>query len=40
MDTSLGQASELVAQLDVPLTGDQEAAGSPPPGRKYSFVEI
>ena len=29
-----------VAQLDVHLTGDQGIAGSLPPGRQHSFVEI
>ena len=29
-----------MAQLDARPTGDQEIAGSSPPGRQYSFVEI
>ena len=29
-----------MAQLDVCLTEDLEVAGSPPPGRQHSFVEI
>ena len=29
-----------VAQLDARPTGDQEVAGSPPPGRQHSFIEI
>ena len=29
-----------VAQLDARLTGDQEIAGSTPPGLQHSFVEI
>ena len=30
----------LVARLDARQTGDQEVAGSTPPGRQHSFVEI
>ena len=30
----------LVAQLDARLTGDQEVAGSAPPQRQHSFMEI
>ena len=30
----------LVAQLDAHPTGDQEVAGSTPPGRQHSFMEI
>ena len=29
-----------VAQLDACLTGDQEVAGSTPPSRQHSFMEI
>ena len=29
-----------VAQLDARPTGDQEVAGSTPPGRQHSFVKI
>ena len=29
-----------MAQLDARPTGDQEVAGSTPPGRQHSFVEI
>ena len=29
-----------MAQLDPRPTGDQEVAGSTPPGRQHSFVEI
>ena len=29
-----------VAQLDARPTGDQEVAGSTPPGRQHSFLEI
>ena len=32
--------SASVAQLDAHLTGDQEVAGSTPPGRQHSFPEI
>ena len=31
---------QSVAQLDARPTGDQEVAGSTPPGRQHSFVEI
>ena len=30
----------FVAQLDAHLAGDQEVAGSTPPGRQHSFLEI
>ena len=30
----------LVAHLDASSTGHQEVAGSTPPGRQHSFVEI
>ena len=35
-----GQYKASVAQLDARLTGNQKVAGSTPPGRQHSFVEI